>query len=147
MLPASRAVRPGDNQPLLWTGPHAATLSGTLTLVGACVTRHRASSVTSQQQSDYFTVDDVFSIAKGFVLAGVSAGPDTPWPHLHETVGIHTTDGNITTVEVLGLDRSITRSCFSDGSAFRSILIAKDVVPRDALRGARVVGLGRPAAT
>ena len=46
-----RSVRPGwrrgvgHNQPLLWTGPHAATSSGTLASVGACVTRHRASIV------------------------------------------------------------------------------------------------------
>ena len=46
-----RSVRPGwrrgvgHNQPLLWTGPHAATSSGTLAFVGACVTRHRPSIV------------------------------------------------------------------------------------------------------
>ena len=39
----------GHNQPLLWTGPHAATSSGTLASVGACVTRHRASIVIPRQ--------------------------------------------------------------------------------------------------
>ena len=43
--PAALAAGRGHNQPLLWTGPHAANVSGTLTPVGACVTRHRASVV------------------------------------------------------------------------------------------------------
>ena len=36
------------NQPLLWTGPHAAITTCSTTSVGACVTRHRTSSVIRQ---------------------------------------------------------------------------------------------------
>ena len=53
--PAALAAGRGHNQPLLWTGPHAATSSGMLPPAGACVTRHRASVVMSQQQLDYST--------------------------------------------------------------------------------------------
>ncbi len=39
------------NEPLLWTGPHASVIVLPPTLLGMCVTRHRASSVMQRPQS------------------------------------------------------------------------------------------------
>jgi hypothetical protein len=53
--------RPPKNQPLLWTGPHAGSVLGTLTLTGACATRHRASSVMFRPRSGSQLSFDVFA--------------------------------------------------------------------------------------
>ena len=98
----------------------------------------------SQEHGYYFSVEDVFEIARGVVLIGRAVSADTPWPEPGEAVQLRQPGGASRTVTILDVDKSLTRSCFSDGSANRGILIARDAVSDLPCRGTGVLSTSLP---
>lgn len=79
-----------------------------------------------QNGKEYFSVEDVFEIARGLVLTGRAATADTPWPDPMEKVELRWSEGKSSIVTVLDIDKMLARSCFCDGSLNRAILIVRD---------------------